>query len=442
MYNIDLEKSVLASLLTHEDIIATTGVELCEQDFYAGRHQVICRAVLALHNQGQSYDVVMVNDYLQSHNLLDDSEEILGELLNNSPATMFNFVHHVERLQALHQRRNIKHTLQQALERIDDVAIDIDEHLNNTLEKLHVSSTPKQDYAFTADLCLEFYNQFHAKVKGEVEPFIDTGFAELDNKLMLNNGDLCVIAGRPSMGKSTLAQNILTYITHTTGKTGVFFSLEMPKNMVMERLISAIGSVSLSTIKSGGRNHADGQPTESEFVGITNAISTLQNLPLVIDDTSSITVSQIRAKLNKIRHKQGEIGCVVVDYIGLMGGIGKDVVNDIGVITTQLKAIAKDFDCPVVALSQLNRGLETRPDKRPKMSDLRDSGRVEQDADQIIGVYRGEYYLNESSKAEERENLRGRAEAIILKNRNGIVGTAHLGFQGEFSRFVNLVNYE
>lgn len=440
LYSIDLEKSVLSSLLSIDDIIATTGVELCEQDFYAGRHQVILRAILALHSQDQSYDVVMVNEYLQSHDLLDDSETILGDLIQNSPATMFSFGHYVERLQALRQRRTVKQALQQALEQVDNMEVDIDEHLNKTLEELHVSNMPKQDYAFTADLCVDFFNQFHAKVKGEIEPFIDTGFAELDNKLMLNNGDLCVIAGRPSMGKSTLAQNILTYITHTTGNTGVFFSLEMPKNMVMERLVSAIGGVSLSTLKSGGKNHADGQPTESEFVGITNAISTLKNLPLVIDDTSGITVSQIRAKLNKIRHKQGKIGVVVVDYIGLMGGIGKDVVNDIGMITTQLKAIAKDFDCPVVALSQLNRGLENRPDKRPRMSDLRDSGKVEQDADQVIGVYRGEYYANGDSK--ERENLRGLAEAIILKNRNGIVGTAHLGFQGEFSRFVNLVSYE
>lgn len=435
LYNIEIEKNVLASLMSIDNLLATTGVNLQVHDFYSVRYQQIFEAILALHHDDKPYDIVMINDYLQSRG--ENLEDVLSEILQNGITAKFNFLAYVERLQDLSQRRKLKQVYQNALDDVINVETPITDLLNDTLAKLNNTDNVKTGYSLTAELCNGFLDDLHAKIKGDIEPYIDTGFLALNGKIMLSNGDLCVIAGRPSMGKSTLAQNILTYITHTTGDIGVFFSLEMSKKMVMDRLVSAMGGVSLATLKSGGKNRADGQPSEQEWVGITNAMQTLKNLPLVIDDTPQISLGYLRATLNKISHQHGKVGVVVVDYIGLMAEAnGKDLVNGIGQITATLKTIAKEFNCPVIALAQLNRDLEKRPDQRPRMSDLRDSGKIEQDADQIIGMYRAEYYKPDDA------SLKGKAEAIVLKNRNGVIGGVELGFQGEFSRFVNLVDYE
>lgn len=426
LHNIDLEKSVLSSLMAFDDVIAEMGVELQSDDFFAGRHQVIFDAIQALHNERSSYDVVMVKDYLESRGQLEiaGGEGYLGDILTNSPATKFNLQSYLEKLKDLAQRRKLEQICKLGIDSLSDFSKPISDVVNITVSSLSDSGQAKGEYFFTGELYEAFLDTLEAKAKGSLEPYIDTGFAELDNKLNLNRGDLCVIAGRPSMGKSTLAQNMMTFITQTTGKIGVFFSLEMPKNLVMERLTSAVGEINLTRIKTG-------QLTEQEKHSLYPALSFLKNLPLIVDDNSNATIGDIRAKLNKIKHQHGEIGVVVVDYLGLMGGISKDPVNEIGEITKGMKAIAKDFDCPVLLLSQLNRSVEKNPDKRPRLSDLRDSGKIEQDADQVIGLYRDEYYNKDSDQ-------RGVAEAIILKNRNGITGTVNLGFQGEYSRFTQL----
>lgn len=427
LYNIELERSALSSLMSIEGLLEQSGLEILDGYFYAGKHKEIFNAIKSLHDSKQSYDVVMVHEYLESRQGLEaiGGEEYLADLLNNAPATKFNFESYVTRLKDLAKRREVKQIFQDNLAVIDDFDIPNQDLISNTIASLNASNVATGTQVTTRELCIDFFNLLNDKKNGKIEPYINTGFAELDNKLCLNRGDLCVIAGRPSMGKSTLAQNMLTFITQTTGKTGVFFSLEMPSMLVIERLTSAIGSVNLSHIKTG---HLTGE----EWDGATKAADFLGDVPLVIDDASNATVGEMRAKLNQIKHKQGKIGVVVVDYLGLMGGISKDPVNEIGEITKQMKAIAKDFDCPVLLLSQLNRSVEKNPDKRPRLSDLRDSGKIEQDADQVIALYRDEYYNKDSQQ-------QGVAEAIILKNRNGVTGTVRLGFEGQYSRFTNLV---
>lgn len=435
LFNLELEKSILATLMSIDEVIAESSIDLAPTDFYAGRHQVIYKAISDLHHDKQGYDVMMVLDYLQTHSTLDAAggEEYLGELLS-SPVSRFNLASYVKRIKDLSKRREMKRVCQESIDAITDFEQPVEMLVNSTIQALNTTNLAAEtDYYIAGDLVEDFWYTFEAKEQGRVEPYIDTGFIELSSKLNLNKGDLCILAGRPSMGKSTFAQNILACITRNTQKIGVFFSLEMPKDMVVERLISAIGTVNLTTIKTGGKVRPNNESREDYLSGIQDGMTFLKNLPIVIDDKSSITVGQIRSKLNTIRHKQGEIGIVVVDYIGLMGGIGNDIVNDIGVITKELKAIAKDFSCPVVALSQLNRSLENRPDKRPKASDLRDSGKVEQDADQIIAIYRDEVY---NERTADNADL---AEALILKNRNGAIGKVLLTFEGQYSRFCDFI---
>lgn len=436
IHNIELEKSILSTLMNHEDLLAESGVNLEPTDFYGERHKIIFSAIKALHNNNSGYDAVMVNDYLESESQLDavGGSEYLADILMSS-ASKFNFKSYVERVQDLAKRRAAKDAFQLAIDSIDSK---FDSHVetlvNDTIQNLNkINLGGDKEYTLAKDLTADFWTTFEAKERGEVEPFIDTGFVEFSNKLNLNKGDLCVIAGRPSMGKSTFAQNLLTYITKTTQKTGVFFSLEMPKVMVVERLVSAIGTVNLTTIKTGGKARPNNESREEYLSGISAGMHFLEELPIVIEDKAGITIGEIRSKLNVIRHKEGEIGVVVVDYIGLMGGIGKDIVNDIGEITKQLKNMAKEFDCPIIALSQLNRSLENRPDKRPKAADLRDSGKIEQDADQIVAIYRDEVYHERSA---DNADL---AEAIILKNRNGVTGKVLLTFEGQYSRFCDFI---
>ncbi|OBX83872.1 hypothetical protein A9306_04350 [Moraxella atlantae] len=233
-----------------------------------------------------------------------------------------------------------------------------------------------------------------------------------------------IIAARPAMGKTTLAQNILLYAAHTTQKPCVFFSLEMSGKLIAKRFASAAG-INLSHLNTGDMS-------EEEWSVFSRVHQNLEKLPLIIYDTPRLTVADMRAKLNKIRHQHGQIGLVVVDYIGIIGGVdGDDLVNKIGNVTAQLKTIAQDFDCPVIALSQLNRGLESRPNKRPLASDLRDSGKIEEHADKILAIYRDEYYNQDTQE-------KGIAEFIILKNRNGATGTVKAIFEGHFSRFVGM----
>lgn len=445
LFNIEIEKSIISSLLSIDHLLAESGVDLQEEDFYANRNQTIFGAIKSLHNSKLGYDATMVLDFLEKRNQLETAggEGYLTAMLNTMPASKFNFVSHVNRLKDLSQRRRVQALCSETMATVENSDKPIPDLISNVIGELSKSNQSNSDFYMAGDLCQGFLDNLNDKVKGKIEPFIDTGFPALNNKINLNPTDLMIIAARPSMGKSTLAQNILLYITEKTNKTGVFFSTEMARNLVMNRLISAVGTVNLGTIMSGGANNKGmideaevnkGEPTVEEWGGITSGIAFLKDLPLIIDDKSQITVGEMRAKLNKIRHDKGEIGVVVVDYIQILGGISNsnNRVTATGDVTNGLKNIAKDFNCPVIALSQLNRGLESRPDKRPMMSDLRESGEIEQIADQIVAIYRDEVY-------NEKTEHKGVAEMIILKNRNGVKGTVRLGFEGKYSRFTNLM---
>ena len=386
-HNLAIEQAVLAALMTVAESFEQVGDLLKENDFYATRHKYIYRAIEKLAQENSPYDAVLVNDWLLKQNLLDaiGGEEYLGELLASSSAT-FNIAAYCVKIKDFSQRRSAIEKLKQGIDQLENFDKSTDTLINDSISDLNnvMMQSTKGGYVVASSLLDGFYDKLLSVVKHGVQPFIGTGFEELNNKLQVEKGDLVIIAARPSMGKTTLAQNIAVNMVKETGKTGVFFSLEMTKESVIQRLISATGSVRLGAIRSGDLG-VDGDSrfnNTTEWGRMVDAMDEVKNLSYVIDDTNGLTVGEMRSVLNKIRREQGEIGVIMVDYIQIMGGIDEsgNTARQIGNITRELKGFGKEFDCPVIALSQLNRSLETRGNKRPIMSDLRESGAIEQDA--------------------------------------------------------------
>jgi replicative DNA helicase len=250
-----------------------------------------------------------------------------------------------------------------------------------------------------------------------------SGFVDLDEMTSgMHPGDLIVIAGRPSMGKTSLAMNIAEHVAIKEEKTVAVFSLEMPKVQLSDRLLSSVGKIQFSKIRSGKLD-------DDEWNRLTVATGKLNTDRIVIDDTSSIGVMEMRISLRRIQRKHG-LGLVLIDYIQLMNGDGENRTQQISHISRGLKAIAKDFNVPVIALSQLSREVEKRPNRRPVMSDLRDGGSIEQDADVIAFIYRDEVYNKDTQH-------KGVAEILVRKQRNGPTEDVRLSFLGEYTRFEN-----
>ena len=427
--NVAFEQSVLASLMSIDVAFDRVSAVLTVDHFTAVRHQVIYAAICALKASGTACDAVMVNEYLDARKTLSEAggELYLMELLANSSASLFNVDSYAAKMVELALRRQSLDVIAQAKDDIankpDLMACEVISDAIQTLSGLAVPSNKKK--AISAKdvmaLALEEYSRLDQK-SGQ-----STGFLELDSKLNggMRGGQLIVIAGRPSMGKTTLAMNVVEFCASNGNKPWLVISLEMTALQLGQRMQASAASVNLSDIVAKSLS-------EGDLMRWGESLKSIADYPLFINDAPAQKMAEIRAQAMQIRRDHGGIGGVMVDHIGIMGGINQnDVVNSIGHITMGLKGLAKELDCPVVALSQLNRGLEQRPNKRPVLSDLRSSGRIEEDADTIIFVYRDEYY-NKESKA------LGIAEVIIGKNRDGMTGTLGMAFKGRFARFENL----
>lgn len=256
---------------------------------------------------------------------------------------------------------------------------------------------------------------------------LSTGFRDIDNITSgLQAADLVVVAGRPSMGKTAFMMNIVEHAAISGDKPALVFSMEMPADSLVLRMLSSLGRIDQSKIRTG-------QLEDEHWPSLTSAITLLQDKPLFIDDTPSLTPNEIRSRARRVAREHGNLGLIAIDYLQLMqvSGTVENRATEISEISRSLKGIAKEFNCPVLAGSQLNRGLEQRNDKRPVMSDLRESGAIEQDADVIMAIYRDEVYHPETAD----KNV---AEIIILKQRNGPIGRKRLAFQGQFTKFEDL----
>lgn len=437
-HSLMMEQAVLAALMTIAESWESVADILAESDFYAARHRYIFKAIEKLANSNQPYDAVLVNDWLINQHLLEAAggESYLMQLMSESPTSLFNLPSYAEKVKEFSTLRNMisvsNEILQNAydpkgqsvrdiLDRAETNIFSIAEQHNNRQSQ----SGPQPISSVVANVVTKLDEL--SKLEGNITG-LSTGFLELDNKTYgMQAGDLIIVAARPSMGKTTFAMNLVESVLFNGNLPALVFSMEMPADSIAMRLISAFGRVHQGHLRSG---KLDGD----EWSKVIGSIAHIQEKHLYIDDSSALPPTELRSRARRIAKQHGgKLGCIMVDYLQLMKvpGLGDNRVAEISEISRSLKALAKEMNCPVIALSQLNRSLENRPNKRPVMSDLRESGAIEQDADLIMFIYRDEVYNKDSKEA-------GTAEIIIGKQRNGPIGTVRLAFEGQYTRFSNL----
>ncbi len=436
-HNIAIEQALLASLMNIEDAFDHVADVVSRDDFYNERHRHIFACIAHLASINQPYDVLTVHDALAKQDLLKvaGGESYLIEI-EQSVATMFNLVFYAERVRELSTYRKLisaannilnmayhpkKQSVSEILDSAEAQIFAINEAQNNRKGRQGV-----KDGVEIVQNVIDTLNALKDREHGALLG-LDTSFEELNNKTQgLQGGSLIVLAARPSMGKTSFAINLAQSVL-TQNLPVVIFSMEMSSEDIMMRLLSAWGGIHQGNLRSGHMN-AD------EWTRFNNGITHIINSKLYIDDRNNLPPSEVRSVCRKLaKAHEGGLGLIVVDYLQLMRvpGMENNRVNEIGEISRSLKALAREMNCPVIALSQLNRSVETRPNKRPMMSDLRESGAIEQDADLILFIYRDEFYYP------DRADNKGLAEIIIGKNRNGPVGKVILSFQGQFTRFDN-----
>lgn len=440
-HHIQMEQAVLAALMTVGESWEKVDGVLLDQDFYAHRHRLIYRAIRHLAESNQPYDVIMVHDWLAGQHLLEEAggEAYLTQLMAETPASLHHLTAYATKVRDLSVLRDIIETGSEVVgiafdakgTPVANILDQVETRIFAINERFHQGNQvggPQEVVSVIRNVVQKI-----DELQKRDEPItgLSTGFTELDNKTFgMQNGDLIIVAARPSMGKTTFAMNLVESVLFNANQPAVVFSMEMPAESIVTRMLSSFGGIDQGRLRSG-------RLEENDWVRLTSALTQIQEKKLYIDDSSALSPSEVRARCRRIakQHPEG-IGLIMVDYLQLMRVPDSgNRVEEISEISRNLKALAREMNCPVVALSQLNRSLENRPNKRPIMSDLRESGAIEQDADLIMFIYRDEVYHKDSKDV-------GTAEIIIGKQRNGPIGTIRLAFEGHFTRFTNLdTNY-
>lgn len=436
LYSVRLEQSVLCNMMTTGKGFDDAFEKLSLESFFYNKHAILFKYIKDLHDRGESFDVEVVIDAirLNSADAQLVSREFIEELFLNAPAT-HAIDSHVEKLVEYSRRRSlfnagerIKVIASDTTQYVFDDAISESESVIANLDKSEGESTLHNAFDLSVDLFALIDQRVRDRAQGtETIDGVKTGFADLDKQIgTIAKADLVIIAARPSMGKTALAQDMMLYISFMLQHPVLFQSAEMSAKKVGARLVSSIAEINSRDIR-------DATIPDLKWGSFTKATNKLQKSKLVIDDKSAPTLSDIRRNCRKLKAKYGYVGAVFIDYLTLLTPPIKTEQNHlaVGAISKGLKAIAKEFDCPVFALSQLNRGVESRSDKRPMLSDLRESGQIEQDADVILFIYRDEYYNKDSKEM-------GIAEIIAAKVRDGEVGTVRLAAELQYSRFSDL----
>ncbi|MFC0820794.1 replicative DNA helicase [Moraxella marmotae] len=437
-HNIEMERSLLASLMSINDSFENVENILTADDFYGERHKKIFEAISHLAHVNEPYDSIMVHDYLSRTNQLTmaGGEEYLITI-NQSTANFFNLISYAEKVREMSVYRQLigaantmlnlsyhpkKQSVTEILNKIESDIFRIGESFARGSSK-----TGPQSINDILPKVVNQLNEIRLRPDGLIG--LDTGFIELNNKTLgFQNGNLIVLAARPAMGKTALALNFAQSAL-MSNKAVAIFSMEMPAESITMRMLAAWGSIDMKRMMSANMN-------EDEWSRFMNGVTLLQDKHLYIDDRSDLSPSEVRATCRRIAKNYPDgLGFVLIDYMQLMRvpGMGDNKVNEMGEISRSLKALARELNCPVVALSQLNRKVEERPNKRPLISDIRESGQIEQDADLILFVYRHHYYHP------DKNDIKHLAELIIGKNRQGERGKVPLKFLGEYVRFEDLI---
>ena len=433
-HSIEAEQAVLGSMLIDRESWDKVAELVTDADFYNHSHQVIFKVILKLQGESQPVDLITVSEALEHRNELEDAGGFayLAELAKNTPSSanvtsyakivseraitreLIGVAHEIAEVGYNPEGRDSADILDMAESKVFEIAEkrtgenegprDVDSVLDKTIKRL------------------ESLIETSKEVTG-----VTTGFSDLDKKTSgLQPSDLIIVAARPSMGKTTFAMNLCENAMMAETKPVLVFSLEMPSEQIMMRMLASLSRVDQTRIRTA-------QLDDQEWARVSNTMAMLKDKDnLFIDDSSGLTPMDVRSRARKLARERGGISLIMVDYLQLMRvpSLSDNRTLEIAEISRSLKALAKELEVPVVALSQLNRSLEQRADKRPVNSDLRESGSIEQDADLIMFIYRDEVY-------HENSEYKGIAEIIIGKQRNGPIGTSRLTFQGQFSRFDN-----
>lgn len=429
--NIDAEEAILGAVLCNPVCLNKIADMIRPDSFYKPANRQIYNAITDLYSKNQAIDIVTVSEKLNEDGKLEAAggRAYINDLVLNVVTTA-----NIEYYAKIVQEKSIKRELINAGSEIVEMAYDnqTTEETLDSAEKLIFNIAQKKassDLVSVKDLVITSYEQIAYRYEHRDELIgVPTGFYDLDAMTSgLQKSDLIVLAARPSMGKTAFALNIAQNVGLRAKKPVAIFSLEMPKEQLIQRMLCSEAEVDSQKLKTGNMQSKDWEK-------LTNAMNIFADAPIYIDDTAGATVMDIRAKCRRLAMEEKDLGLVVIDYLQLMEGSGnKDDRNQqISGISRGLKMLARELGVPVIALSQLSRAVEQRTDKRPMLSDLRESGAIEQDADIVMFIYRDEYY-----NKEDTEN-RGKAEVIIAKHRNGSVGSIDMLFQGAITKFKNI----
>ncbi|AZQ12042.1 MULTISPECIES: replicative DNA helicase [Shewanella] len=434
-HSIEAEQSVLGGLMLDAEAWDKVAEAVVRDDFYSRSHRLIFSAMQRLVEQGQPLDLITVSEQLELNNELEDAGGFayLGEIAKNTPSAgnIHSYAEIVRERAVVREMIRVAHEIADAgynpEGRDSSALLDLAETkvFKIAEQRANANEGPEDIKSIlekTVDKIEELYNNPHNGVTG-----VSSGFSDLDRMTAgFQSGDLVIVAARPSMGKTTFAMNLCEYAAMNEDKPVLIFSLEMPSEQIMMRMLASLGRVDQTKVRTG-------QLDDEDWARVSSTMGLmLEQGKMYIDDSSGLTPTEVRSRARRVAREWGGLSMIMVDYLQLMQvpALSDNRTLEIAEISRSLKALAKELEIPVIALSQLNRSLEQRADKRPVNSDLRESGSIEQDADLIMFIYRDEVYNNDSAD-------KGTAEIIIGKQRNGPIGRVRLTFQGQFSRFDN-----
>jgi len=426
--NIEAEEAILGGIFIDPEAIGRVTEILTPEAFYIGAHRTIYQAALELQARGLPTDLMGIATWLKDKGVLEKigGQSRLAQLVDRTISAA-NIDQYAKLVVEKYTRRKLIHSGGEIIQYGYETETPLEDILDQAEQSLFgiTQERPTSGLTATSDILTDTFSDIEQRSLGMVLPGLACGFYDLDAMTQgFQRSDLIIAAARPAMGKTSFVLNVARNIADTHRQPVAIFSLEMSKAQLIYRLLSSEAKIESGRLRTG-------RIAQHEWEPMGHAINTLSQLPIFIDDTPGIGVTEIRSKARRLQAEQGgALGLILIDYLQLMEGSGDNRVQELSKMTRSLKGLARELNVPVIALSQLSRGVESRTNKRPMMSDLRESGAIEQDADLIMMLYREEYYDPDTPD-------RGIAEIILTKHRNGPTGTVKLLFQPEFTQFLN-----